>query len=69
MNIVYLSTKVDFTSSKIVGVEALIRWISPTKGFITPNVLFLWLKWFIKRVRNWIVESFKSTLKMERNGN
>ena len=34
----YYQPKVDLLTSKIVGVEALIRWISPTKGFIPPNV-------------------------------
>lgn len=29
--------KVDITTGRIVGAEALIRWISPTKGMIYPN--------------------------------
>ncbi|OHD96914.1 MAG: hypothetical protein A3K14_06885 [Sulfurimonas sp. RIFCSPLOWO2_12_FULL_36_74] len=33
----YYQPKVSLKSGKIVGVEALIRWISPTKGVILPD--------------------------------
>lgn len=33
----YYQPKVNVKSGKIVGVEALIRWISPTKGVIVPD--------------------------------
>lgn len=32
-----LSTKSVHKTSKIIGAEALIRWIDPIKGFIPPN--------------------------------
>ena len=33
----YYQPKVDVVTKKIVGAEALIRWNSPTKGFVSPN--------------------------------
>lgn len=33
----YYQPKVDIVSGRIVGAEALIRWLSPTKGMIPPN--------------------------------
>ena len=54
----FYQPKVDLLTSKIVGVEALIRWISPTKGFIAPNVFIPLAEenGFIKELGNWIVE-------------
>ncbi len=54
----YYQPKVDLSSSKIVGVEALIRWISPTKGFIAPNVFIPLAEEndFIKELGVWIIE-------------
>ncbi|MDB2562733.1 EAL domain-containing protein [Sulfurimonas sp.] len=34
----YYQAKVDIKSGKIIGAEALLRWVHPTKGFIPPNV-------------------------------
>ncbi|MCD6191000.1 MAG: EAL domain-containing protein [Sulfurimonas sp.] len=34
----YYQPKVDIGSGKIIAAEALIRWISPTKGMIPPDV-------------------------------
>ena len=34
----YYQPKVDVRTSKIIGAEALIRWISPSKGIISPDV-------------------------------
>lgn len=33
----YLQPKVEMSTGKMVGAEALIRWISPTMGFIPPD--------------------------------
>lgn len=33
----YYQPQLDLTTNKIVGVEALIRWFHPTKGFISPG--------------------------------
>lgn len=33
---VYLQPQINLSSGKMIGVEALLRWIHPTKGFISP---------------------------------
>lgn len=35
--VMYLQPKYDMKTLKVVGSEALVRWIHPTKGFISPN--------------------------------
>lgn len=35
--IVYLQPKIDPVKNKVVGAEALIRWDSPTMGFLSPD--------------------------------
>lgn len=35
--IVYLQPKFDLNTSKIVGAEALVRWLHPTRGLIPPG--------------------------------
>ncbi|WP_235656890.1 EAL domain-containing protein [Clostridioides difficile] len=35
---VYLQPKVDLSTTKIVGAEALVRWQHPKKGLISPGV-------------------------------
>ena len=30
--------QIDYTQNRIVGAEALIRWMHPEKGFIPPDV-------------------------------
>ena len=54
----YYQPKVDLLTSKIVGVEALIRWNSPTKGFIAPNIFIPLAEenGFIKELGSWIIE-------------
>lgn len=34
---IYIQPKYDVTSSKLVGGEALVRWLHPTKGLIPPS--------------------------------
>ena len=36
--VLHFQPKVDLTTEKIIGAEALIRWISPDHGFIPPTV-------------------------------
>ena len=35
--VMYLQPKYNMKTLKVVGSEALVRWIHPTKGFISPN--------------------------------
>lgn len=66
----YFQPKVELETEKIVGVEALARWIHPEEGFITPGVFipiaekneviadldFLIAESAIKSLKNWIEE-------------
>jgi diguanylate cyclase (GGDEF)-like protein len=66
--IVYIQPKVDMRNGKIVGGEALVRWISPKDGFIYPDMFvpvleksgyivdvdaYVWERVF-EAVRSWI---------------
>ena len=70
--VMYLQPKYDMKTLKVVGSEALVRWIHPTKGFISPNdfiplfekngfVLnidrYMWEQ-ACKAIRNWIDRGF-----------
>ncbi|MDD2790208.1 MAG: EAL domain-containing protein [Sulfurimonas sp.] len=54
----YYQPKVDILSGTIVGVEALLRWISPKKGIISPDVFIPLAEdnGFIVELGEWIVE-------------
>ena len=41
---VNLQPKVDLQTGEIQSIEALARWISPKLGFVSPAILFQWLK-------------------------
>lgn len=54
----YYQPKVEIKSGDIIGVEALIRWISPTKGIISPD-LFISLaeeNGFITEIGWWVIQ-------------
>jgi len=55
----FYQPKVDIKSGKIIGVEALIRWISPTKGIIPPNIFIPLAEenGFIVELGEWILNS------------
>ena len=60
----YYQPKVDISSGKIVAAEALIRWISPTKGMISPDA-FIPLadeNGFIVELGEWI---YKTAIKQQ----
>lgn len=54
----YYQPKVDLKTSKIIGCEALLRWISPEKGFIAPNSFIPLAEenGFIKELGIWIID-------------
>lgn len=54
----YYQPKTDVLTGKIVGAEALIRWISPTKGFVPPNVFIPLAEenGFIVEIGDWVLE-------------
>ena len=53
----YYQPKIDLQTSQIIGVEALIRWISPTKGLIPPDVFISLAEenGFIVELGKWII--------------
>lgn len=54
----YYQPKTDVFTGEIVGVEALIRWISPTKGFVSPNAFIPLAEenGFIVEIGDWVLE-------------
>jgi len=55
----YYQPKVEIESDQIIGVEALIRWISPRKGMISPDNFIPLAEedGFIVELGTWILES------------
>ena len=54
----YYQPKVDIENNEIIGAEALIRWISPSKGVIAPDVFIPLAEenGFIIELGAWVVE-------------
>lgn len=67
----YYQPKVSLKSGKIVGVEALIRWISPTKGVIVPDTFIPLAEenGFIVKLGWWVVEESIRQHKLWRDKN
>ncbi|NCO02212.1 MAG: EAL domain-containing protein [Epsilonproteobacteria bacterium] len=67
----YYQPKTDVKSGAIVGAEALIRWISPAKGFIPPNVFIPLAEenGFIVELGDWVLkEAISQQLKWKEKG-
>ena len=67
----YYQPKVDVKSGEIVGVEALVRWISPSLGFIPPNdfIPLAEENGFISELGMWIMErAFSQKLVWQKMG-
>ena len=65
----YYQPKVDVRTSKIIGAEALIRWISPSKGIISPDVFIPLAEEnnFILQLGEWVVnEAIEQQSKFKR---
>ena len=60
----YYQPKIDINSGKIVAAEALIRWISPTKGMISPDTFIPLAEenGFIVELGEWI---YKTAIKQQ----
>ena len=57
--VLYFQPKVDLKSGRICGVEALVRWNHPTRGFLTPD-LFIPLaeqSGLIHQLTHWVLTS------------
>lgn len=69
--VAYYQPQVDLNTNKIVGVEALIRWIHPDKGMIPPD-LFIGIaeeSGLIIEIGEWILkEACRQALKWEAAG-
>jgi diguanylate cyclase (GGDEF)-like protein len=67
----YYQPKTDVSTGEIVGAEALIRWITPTKEIIAPN-LFIPLaeeNGFIVELGNWVLkEAIEQQIKWKEKG-
>ena len=67
----YYQPKIDLNTSEIIGCEALIRWISPSKGFIPPSKFIPLAEEnnFIKELGFWIIdEAFEQLIKWQKIG-
>jgi diguanylate cyclase (GGDEF)-like protein len=54
----YYQPKTDVKTGEILGVEALIRWISPERGFVPPNQFIPLAEenGFITEIGDWVLE-------------
>jgi len=53
----FYQPKIDITNGTIIGAEALIRWISPSKGIISPDIFIPLAEEnaFIKDLGHWVL--------------
>ena len=67
----YYQAKIDLNNSEIIGVEALIRWISPKKGIISPSEFIPLAEenGFIIELGEWVVnQALKQYIKWKEKG-
>lgn len=67
----YYQPKIDLQSGEIVGAEALIRWISPKRGMISPDTFIPLAEenGFILKLGDWIIdEALNQHLKWKEKG-
>ncbi len=60
----YFQPKIDSKSSSLAGVEALLRWQHPSKGWIAPSVFILAAERFgmMNQISQWVIEESCRTL-------
>lgn len=58
--------QVDMSSNRIVGVEALVRWIDPEKGFISPGefIPIAESSDLMGKIENWVLKTAANQLKI-----
>lgn len=69
--LLYYQPQIDLESGKIIGVEALIRWIHPEKGFISPMefIPFAEETGYISEIGKWVLKTAcKQKKKWEEEG-
>jgi diguanylate cyclase (GGDEF)-like protein len=69
--LLYYQPQIDLNTSKIIGVEALIRWIHPEKGFIPPMefIPFAEETAYIGKIGEWVFKTAcKQKIKWEEEG-
>ena len=54
----YVQPKFSLKENRVVGVEALVRWIHPTRGFLVPDMFILFAEQagVIRLLTKWILE-------------
>jgi diguanylate cyclase (GGDEF)-like protein len=54
----YIQPKFDLTTKKVVGAEALVRWVHPTLGFLVPDdfIMLAEQTGVIRLLTKWVVE-------------
>ena len=54
----YVQPKFSLNEKKVVGVEALVRWIHPTRGFLVPDnfILFAEQTGIIRLLTKWVLD-------------
>jgi diguanylate cyclase (GGDEF)-like protein len=54
----YLQPKFDLKEMKVVGAEALVRWVHPVRGFLVPDrfILFAEQTGIIRLLTKWVLE-------------
>lgn len=68
---IYYQPKYNIDTNQIVGSEALIRWIHPTKGIITPNE-FIHIaeeSGYINAIGRWVFEEVCKNLNIQQKNN
>jgi len=69
--LLYYQPQIDLKTNKIVGVEALIRWIHPDEGFISPRefIPFAEETGYINQIGEWVLRTaFKQKKAWEEKG-
>ena len=53
--VVYYQPQIDVTTSRIIGMEALVRWQHPERGMVYPTISFLGRGNGLDRLGEWVL--------------